>query len=155
MSELEPTVDVPQFEAVPSRPYDLKEHWRRNLGWSFDRFVGRALQRLHTRRPRALTTPADRGVFYIVQLAPDLAPQRLKFGFTTTLDDRLCRYRTANPNCVLLGSWPCRRSHERAAIYQIAEAADGHQLGGEVYDCDDPARAVRAAQRFFGKRGGA
>ena len=59
---------------------------------------------------------ADVGVFYVIQVVPELDPRRVKLGFAGDLADRLIQHRTAAPTASVLKAWPCRRSWETTAM---------------------------------------
>jgi len=53
---------------------------------------------------------SDVGVFYVIQLVPELDPKRCKLGFAESLEQRLLEHRTAAPTACVLRAWPCKRS---------------------------------------------
>ena len=55
---------------------------------------------------------SDVGVFYVIQLVPELDPQRLKLGFAESISQRHSQHRTAAPTAKVLHTWPCKRSWE-------------------------------------------
>jgi hypothetical protein len=91
--------------------------------------------------------PTDLGLFYLIQLVPDLSPLRLKLGFTDALPRRLSEYLTGNPTAQIYHSWPCRRVWEAAVIASVTRTGCRF-IGGEVYDCDD-LEAMRARVDAF------
>lgn len=89
------------------------------------------------------------GYFYVVQLVPELDPNRVKLGFAVDTGARLDAHRTAAPTAVLLKAWRCKRSWEGAAIASITRA--GCQLiANEVYQVDDLGALVEWGDAFFG-----
>lgn len=88
------------------------------------------------------------GFFYVVQLVPELSPNRLKLGYTNGLDGRLSAHRTAAPTAILLKSWPCQKVWEPAAIAS-ATRVESRPLSNEVFDCDDAGRLVERVDAFF------
>lgn len=97
------------------------------------------------------TTPvisSEIGVFYVVQLVPDLSPLRLKMGFTDSMTRRMSEYITSNPTATVLRTWPCRRSWEFTAIASITRTGCRF-IGGEVYDCDDLDAMRERCKAFF------
>ena len=77
------------------------------------------------------------GEFYVVQLEPELLPQRLKFGFSASAQSRLTDYRSSNPGAMMLKSWPAKRAWEEAIIAVLSAHRHCKLVGGEVYDCSD------------------
>ena len=56
------------------------------------------------------------GYFYIIQLVPEAIPNRVKIGYTDTLDTRLREHQTAAPTAKYLGHWRCKRAWDQAAM---------------------------------------
>jgi hypothetical protein len=96
----------------------------------------------------ALAIADERGCFYVIQVVPDLAPNRVKLGFAGDVESRLSAHRTVAPTARLVKAWPCRRAWEAAAIASITRSGS-KLLGGEVYDCDDLATLVTRVEAFF------
>jgi hypothetical protein len=91
---------------------------------------------------------SDLGVFYVIQLVPDLDPRRLKLGFAENLEQRLSQHRTAAPTARVLRAWPCKRPWELTAIDALTR--EGCRLIlNEVYECDDLDRLVKRGDAFF------
>lgn len=89
------------------------------------------------------------GQFYIIQLVPDLDPNRIKLGFATDVSARLDAHRTSAPTAKLVKAWRCRRSWEIAAIASITR--EGCKLiMNEVFACDDLGKTVKRGDQFFG-----
>ena len=88
------------------------------------------------------------GVFYVIQLVPELDPRRLKFGFADNIQTRLAQHRTSAPTAKLLKTWPCRRSWEGTLIDCLAGAGCKLILN-EVYEMDDVAKVVERADAIF------
>lgn len=91
--------------------------------------------------------PNEYGVFYAVQLVPDLDPRRVKLGFASTIEERLSQHRTAAPTATVLKTWVCRRSWERAAMDSLTQGF--HHIGGEVYECGDLDELRGRGDAFF------
>jgi hypothetical protein len=87
------------------------------------------------------------GVFYLVQLEPQHDQGRFKLGFTTELDGRLRKHRTAAPFAHCEKSWPCRRAWERTAIDCVTAGCE--RLHTEVFRTTSLADVVRRADEFF------
>jgi hypothetical protein len=95
-----------------------------------------------------VVTVSDVGVFYVIQLVPDLDPRRLKLGFAESLEQRLSQHRTAAPTARVLRAWPCKRSWELTAIDALTREGCGLILN-EVFECDDLDRLVKRGDAFF------
>lgn len=87
------------------------------------------------------------GFFYIIQLVPELLPNRVKIGYTDSLDIRLREHQTAAPTAKLIKSWRCKRAWDQAAMDSITQS-DCHHVMNEVYEGDINAFVSRA-DAFF------
>lgn len=91
---------------------------------------------------------SDVGVFYVIQLVPDLDPKRLKLGFAESLEQRLSQHRTAAPTARVLRAWPCKRTWELTTIDALTR--EGCRLIlNEVFECDDPDVLLKRGDNFF------
>ena len=108
-----------------------------------------AVRELRQRQGFGLNQPTENGhgVFYVVQVIPDLDPLRVKLGFATDALRRLDSYRTLSPTVQLVKTWPCRSSWERAAIDSLSRICT--PLSGEVFTCDDLLALVARGDAFF------
>lgn len=88
------------------------------------------------------------GVFYIIQLVPELDPRRLKFGFADDIQARLAQHRTSAPTAQLLKTWPCRRPWEGTVIDSLS-GAGCRLILNEVYECEDVPAVVERADAIF------
>ena len=79
---------------------------------------------------------AEAGVFYVIQLVPELDPSRVKLGFAIDMNDRLAQHRTAAPTASIMKTWPCKRSWEQTVMDALVADGCRHMLN-EVYECDD------------------
>lgn len=84
----------------------------------------------------AKAVESEAGVFYVIQLVPELDPKRIKLGFANDLNDRLAQHRTAAPTAKVLKSWPCKRSWEATVMDCLSSATCRHILN-EVFECDN------------------
>jgi hypothetical protein len=91
---------------------------------------------------------SDVGVFYVIQLVPDLDPKRLKLGFAESLEQRLLQHRTAAPTARVLRAWPCKRSWELTAMDALTRVGCLLILN-EVFECDEPNALVERGDAFF------
>ena len=87
------------------------------------------------------------GYFYIIQLLPDEIPDRMKIGYTDSLDQRLSDHRVTNPTLKLVQSWPCKRTWEHAATASITREGCT-KIGGEVFQ-GDMRGFIDRAEAFF------
>lgn len=90
----------------------------------------------------------EEGWFYVIQLVPELNPNRVKLGFTGSIEERLTAHRTSAPTAELVKCWSCKRSWERAAIDSITRI-ECKSLGYEVFECENLARLIKRADEFF------
>lgn len=88
------------------------------------------------------------GWFYLVQIAPDLDPKRIKLGFASDPARRVDSYRTLSPTVILVKAWRCRASWEPAAIASLTRQG-AVSLGGEVFQIEDLDLAVNCGDAFF------
>jgi hypothetical protein len=88
------------------------------------------------------------GVFYVIQLVPELDPKRLKLGFAEGIDQRLSQHRTAAPTARVLRAWPCKRLWELTAIDALTRVGCRLILN-EVFECEDSEALVERGEAFF------
>ncbi len=88
------------------------------------------------------------GYFYIIQVIPELAPNRIKLGFANDVQARLAAHRTAAPTAVLVNFWRCHRAWEVAAIVSVTRR-ECKLIANEVFECDNLETLVERAQAFF------
>ena len=100
-------------------------------------------------RDTPITSDGSRGYFYVVQLEPEHLPERLKFGFSASVDNRLTEYRSSNPGAILLKTWPAKRSWEAAIIDCLSISVSCELIGGEVYHCSDITELLERADTFI------
>ena len=62
------------------------------------------------------------GYFYIIQVIPELLPNRVKIGYTDNLETRLKEHQTSAPTAIYIGHWKCKRSWDQAAMDCITSA---------------------------------
>lgn len=98
-------------------------------------------------RPEQLTAIRI-GVFYLIQLVPDLSEKRVKMGYADFLDARVSQHKTAAPTARVIDSWPCRATWESACIAS-ATRVGCLPISGEVFDCDDMPELIARIEAFF------
>jgi len=91
---------------------------------------------------------SDVGIFYVIQLVPELDPKRLKLGFAESIDQRLSQHRTVAPTAKVLRAWPCKRTWELTAMDSLTRL-DCRLILNEVFECDDPEALVERGNAFF------
>lgn len=61
------------------------------------------------------------GVVYAVALIPEVAPYRVKIGFTLdAIESRLSKFKTTCPTAIALGAWSADFEHERVILEKLA-----------------------------------
>lgn len=88
------------------------------------------------------------GWFYVVQVAPELKPERIKFGFTKKPVERLNTHRISSPTATILKMYPCVFADETLCISSVINP-NCHRLTAEAYDVDDLNRVIAACDRYF------
>jgi len=96
----------------------------------------------------AIPIENGKGVFYIIAVVPELAPNRVKVGFTNDIDGRLAAHRTAAPTAQVIMTWPCKRTWEMAAIDSITRE-ECKLIANEVYEVDSADRMIQRGNIFF------
>jgi hypothetical protein len=90
---------------------------------------------------------------YCVQLLPEIAPYRLKFGFTSNFAQRLRILRTSCPNARLVSTWDGDARAENALLGHLRAAANSETwirwTGGEIFDAMDELDRVLAKVNSF------
>ena len=87
------------------------------------------------------------GRFYIIQLVPDIKPERVKLGYSDNIEKRLKTHRTTAPTAKLLKSYPCKRTWEPVVIGLVTHGCQ--DVGGEVFDCDSLCAIVERCNGVF------
>lgn len=90
----------------------------------------------------------EAGVFYVIQVVPELDPKRIKLGFAIDLNDRLVQHRTSAPTAKVLRSWPCKRSWEVTAM-DCLSSVDCRHILNEVFECDNLEELARRGDELF------
>lgn len=114
--------------------FDEFVRFRADQGYDAERF---------DRGPRS-----ESGYFYVIALIPEYNPARLKFGFATSISDRLSAHRTAAPTAVLLRSWPARRHWELPAI-ECATRDGAKRIGLESFDVENVQDTLNRIDELF------
>ena len=91
---------------------------------------------------------SETGVFYVIQLVPELDPKRIKLGFALDLTERLAQHKTAAPTATVIKAWPCRRAWE-FTIMDSLSAIKCRLILNEVFECDDLAALLRRGDQLF------
>lgn len=95
-----------------------------------------------------VVTVSDVGLFYIIQLVPELDPKRLKLGFAESIEQRLSQHRTAAPTAKALRAWPCKRTWEATAIDSLTWV-NCRLILNEVFECENPETLLERGDAFF------
>lgn len=88
------------------------------------------------------------GIFYLLQLEPELDPSRIKLGWTSHLDNRLTDHRCSAPFVICIKTWPCRSTWESAALDCLGNGLE--RLHTEIFRGADVEELVRKGNEFFG-----
>ncbi|MCK6455294.1 MAG: hypothetical protein L6Q92_02000 [Phycisphaerae bacterium] len=88
------------------------------------------------------------GVFYVIQLVPELDPKRIKLGFADDVASRLTQHRTSAPTAELVKSWPCKRTWE-ATVMDTLTAIGCRLILNEVFECDNLAQLIATGDALF------
>ena len=96
----------------------------------------------------SIITDNGQGWFYVIQIVPDLAPNRVKLGFSGNVDARLQAHRASAPTAYLVRMWPCKRTWERA-VMDSATRTGCKLIANEVFECDDIDNLVARCGDFF------
>ncbi len=88
------------------------------------------------------------GYFYVIQLIPELAPNRVKLGFAADVPSRLQAHRTSAPTAQAIKAWPCKRSWEIAAMASLTRI-ESTLIANEVYECEDLPSLISRGDTFF------
>ena len=92
---------------------------------------------------------ASQGFFYVARMDGQTRPNRVKFGFTLSLDSRMEAYRTSSPEVELLSSWPCKRTWESTILDSLAVKDGCVNVSGEVFDVEDIEDVLHHLTKFF------
>ena len=90
---------------------------------------------------------SENGFFYMIALIPEYNRGRIKVGFATNVEERLCNHRTAAPTAELVRAWPCKRAFEKTIIAALSSL--GKQVRNEVYDFDNVELIISKAETLF------
>lgn len=88
------------------------------------------------------------GFFYIIQVIPEFAPNRVKLGFAGDVQARLSAHRTSAPTAQLLKSWPAKRYWEAVIIDSITRV-DCENIANEIFECGNLEALIKRADDFF------
>jgi hypothetical protein len=97
------------------------------------------------------------GWFYVIQLLPKAAPNRVKMGWTKDVPRRMQTYKVICPLARLLRKWPCHLDDERLVISLLTDGYGCSRIGysAEVFDIDAVdnllERCDRLIERWQGK----
>lgn len=93
-------------------------------------------------------TLPESGVFYLIQLEPELEPGRFKVGFSSNMAERLRAHRCIAPYVKTLKTWPCKSLWEKTAIHCVTKGCK--QLHTEVFSTDSIDTVIEEGDKFFG-----
>lgn len=88
------------------------------------------------------------GVFYVLQMVPELDPNRVKLGYTESTEARFADHRTASPTAKFVKKWPCKSIWERAAM-DSATRIGTSLIANEVFVVEDLTDLIDCLDQFF------
>lgn len=91
----------------------------------------------------------DVGLFYVIQLVPELDATRIKLGFANDISTRMIQHRTSAPTARVLKTWPCKRSWE-STVMDALVACDCQLIANEVFECSDIQALLARGDALFG-----
>jgi hypothetical protein len=94
------------------------------------------------------TVSNDIGVFYIIQLIPELDQKRIKLGFAEDVSARLSQHRTSSPTSIVIKTWACKRSWEKTII-DCLSFRNCKLILNEVYECEDIKELIKIGDDLF------
>jgi hypothetical protein len=89
----------------------------------------------------------EQGVFYLIQLEPQLDPGRFKVGFATSLPERIRHLRCSAPFATLVRSWPCKSLWEKTVIDSVSAGCE--RLHTEVFRALSLDEVAAKCEKFF------
>ena len=89
----------------------------------------------------------ESGVFYLIQLVPEVDPRRIMLGFADDMAVRMAQHKTAAPTATLVKCWPCKRSWKSTVIDCLS--VECRLILNEVYECENVISLVDKADRLF------
>lgn len=92
------------------------------------------------------------GYFYILQIVPELAPGRIKLGWSANPRQRLSHYRCLAPTAQMLRLWPCLFDREQSMMILARQLGCVH-VSGEVFDAIDIYTVVQGVSAYLGDTG--
>ena len=87
------------------------------------------------------------GIFYLIQLEPEVDPGRFKLGFATNIEERLRSHKTAAPFSTVIKVWPCKLLWEKTAIDCISQGCE--RLYTEVFRSGSIEEIRSKGDQFF------
>lgn len=96
-----------------------------------------------------ITKPVS-GVFYLIQLIPEVLPERIKMGYTTELTTRLRDFRTTCPGLSVTKTWPCPVPGIEVTAILVAITKRDKRLSSEVFDVENLDKTTARLDRLFG-----
>jgi len=88
-------------------------------------------------------------VIYLVQLLPDLSPNRVKIGYTADILARIRDFKTTCPDLKLVKTWQCSRQTLEPGIVSMIITSDDKSISNEVYQLKNIEDTLRRAEEVF------
>lgn len=90
------------------------------------------------------------GHFYIIQVSPDVHPNRIEIGFVDKYEQFLLQRQATVPTAKVLRAWQCKQSWEMTAIAALTNGLARGSSQDEVFECDELDALLERGEAFFG-----
>lgn len=99
----------------------------------------------YTKLSKYLIEIKDDGFFYMIQLIPEIDPNRIKLGFSKCLSNRILQHKCTCPNAKIIKKWKCKKDNEVPVINEVSKNncnrlytdINNKKTITEVFDCED------------------
>ena len=88
-------------------------------------------------------------VIYLVQLLPDLSPNRVKIGFTSDMASRIRDFKTTCPDLTVIKTWQCPKHALEPGIVALIITSEDRPISDEVYQLSSLEDTMRRAEEDF------
>ena len=92
-------------------------------------------------------TNVEFGVFYLIQLEPEIDPGRFKLGFASNMNERLRDHRCSAPYAEIIETWECHVLWEKTAIDSVTQNCE--KIHTEVFRSENIEEIKERCEAFF------